>query len=573
MKSKIFSLFILLLSFCSFQNIYGQDCVWAKSAGGSNTDNSNSVATDATGNVYVTGYYYSQTITFGTTTLNNTDTIGHSDMFLVKYNTSGNVVWARSIGGSGDDKSFTVTTCANGYIYITGSFSSPTITFGTTTLTNTGPSYTMDIFLVKYDSTGSVVWAKSAGGVLDDNATSVTTDVSGNNYITGYFRSPTITFGTTLFTNSDTGIYNTSDIFVVKYDYTGSVVWAKCAGGNNSDFSKSITTNASGEIYITGWFQSPIITFGTTTLTDTGIGSGLTHIFLAKYNDAGSVVWAKGAGGNLVDLSNSVATDTAGNIYVTGYFKSTTITFGTTMLTNIDTNNTADIFLVKYDNSGSVVWARRAGGSSDDGANSVSTDASGNVYIGGFFCSPNITFGDTTFTKIGTGYSENVFFVKYNTTGSVEYANIAGGFSYGDVASVTTDTSGNAYITGNYNSPTIIFGTTTLTNICDNDGHYDIFLAKYSFTLSVPTILNETNNLKLYPNPATNEITVSIAQQGISAIIITDMVGREVVKQQVNQLQNVQTITISLHDLVNGMYILRTVGNEGRESTLFEVRK
>ena len=117
--------------------------VWANSAGGTSGDGGISIATDAAGNTYITGDFYSPAITFGGTTLTNN---GGYDIFIAEYDTNGNVVWAKSAGGTADDEGFSIAADAAGNTYITGGFKSPAITFGGTTLTNNG-SY--KIFIAK----------------------------------------------------------------------------------------------------------------------------------------------------------------------------------------------------------------------------------------------------------------------------------------------------------------------------------------------------------------------------------------------------------------------------------------
>jgi hypothetical protein len=160
---------------------------------------------------------------------------------------------------------------------VTGEFNSPTITFGTTTLTNGGGN---DIFVVKYDPSGSVLWAKSGAGISSESGKGISTDASGNIVLTGGFNSPNITFGTTILTNSSSG----SDIFVVKYDPSGNVFWAKSAGGIGGEEGAGISTDASGNIVLTGGFNSPNITFGATILTNSGVGN--LDMFIAKLSSA-----------------------------------------------------------------------------------------------------------------------------------------------------------------------------------------------------------------------------------------------------------------------------------------------
>lgn len=138
-----------------------------------------------------------------------------------------------------------------------------------------------------------MLWAKSAGGTSIEGAQGISTDETGNVLITGYFASTSITFGTTTLTNA-MGI----DIFVVKYDALGNVLWAKSAGGISSDFGVSIANDVSGNIFVTGFFNSPSINFGTTTL----INKGESDVFVVKYDEKGNVMWVKSSGGVIVTL-------------------------------------------------------------------------------------------------------------------------------------------------------------------------------------------------------------------------------------------------------------------------------
>lgn len=445
---------------------------WAKSAGSSSNDFSESIAVNGSGNSYVTGYFTSPTITFGSTTLTNAGGLGY-DMYIVKYNANGNILWARSSGGLGNEEGKAVTVDDLGNCYVTGYFSSATVTFGSATLTHIG--YT-DIFIVKYDSSGNVVWAKGEGGSDYDVPEGIAVDVSGNIYITGEFQSPTITFGSTTLTR--VGGYDT---FTVKYDVSGNVVWAKGAGGSNPDYSSKITVDASGNSYVAGFFNSSSITFGSTTLTN----SGSYDMYIVKYDVDGNVAWAKSAGGTDYDDAKSIAIDASGNSYVTGSFLSSTITFGSTTLSNI---GGGDMYIVKYDSMGIVAWAKNSGGTGSDNGISNATDGLGNCYVTGDFRSSSITFGAITVTNNGTS---NIFIVKYDINGNVLWAMGAGGtsedgdYSYG----IAADMSGNIFGTGIFQSSNINFGSTTLTN----NGGFDIYIVKINDTdsLIAPSVGDE----------------------------------------------------------------------------------
>lgn len=372
--------------------------LWAKRAGGAGGDRGTGITTDATGNVYVTGYYGSlstpSTIIFGTTILSTTG--AGWDMFITKYDAAGNVLWARDAGiGSGNDEGHSISTDAAGNVYVGGVFSSDSITFGAITLVNVSG---FDIFTVKYDSSGNVLWAKGAGSVGQDNLMSITTDASGNVYSTGYYSYtsppvfPAITFGTISFFDTDT-IH--SHLFIVKYDAMGNVLWAKSILGAKG---YAITTDASGNnMYVTGSFGAEL-TLGAFTLTNVSPVGTYTDIFLAKYDATGNVIWAKGDGSVNADLCYSITNDVSGNVYITGSYRAPSITFGTYTLVNADVTATRDeIFVVKYDASGNVQWAKGAGFAAFDHGNSIAADASGNVVVTGDF---QMNFGPPNYTDM-----------------------------------------------------------------------------------------------------------------------------------------------------------------------------
>jgi len=373
--------------------------IWIKSPTGSG--GAISVTIDNNGNILVAGTFYSAAITFGTTTLIN-DSNNTADVFLVKYDTSGNVIWARSAGGKKDDIATAVKSDQIGNAYISGYFISPTITFGTTTLTNDSPGIA-DIFIVKYDANGNVKWAKRSGGKEDDEANYLATDAQCNVYVTGYFNSPSIIFGHDTLMNG--GGYQ--NMFVVKYDSSGNFIWANDPGSNDNINPASISTDLYGSVYITGYYWGFTAAFGPFTFTNPDtISSGDTYnLFLLKYDSAGNIKWARTAIGDNYSQAVSVTNDVAGNVYIAGQTISDNLAFGTDTLPS-------DIFLVKYDSTGNVMWAANARGNiGDDFPNCITTDNSGNVYMTGTFASWVMNFGATTLRDTNNLY---MFLAKYS---------------------------------------------------------------------------------------------------------------------------------------------------------------
>ena len=309
-----------------------------KCFGGSGDDGANSVAVDASGNIYMTGYFSSSSVTFGTTTLSNS---GGADIFTVKCDAGGNPLWARGAGGSSDDQAASVAVDASGNSYVAGYYKSSAISLGSVTLNNTGTNN--NIFLAKYNGSGSVAWAKGAGDVHDDRATSVAVDASGNVFMAGFFEDANITFGSISMSG---GWFR---MFFVKFDANGNAVWGHDVGGSDENYASAVTTDAAGNVYGAGYFSGQPIVFGNDILYPTSY-----DVAVLKFDPAGNPVWAKGAGGWDNDDAFAVTVDPFGNAIVVGGFYSGSIDFGSTTLTN-QYPSIADMFIAKIGNNATAM--------------------------------------------------------------------------------------------------------------------------------------------------------------------------------------------------------------------------
>ena len=219
---------------------------WAKSIGGISRDEGYSITTDKLGNVYVTGFFEdSADFDPGTGTFNLYSN-GIWDIFIQKLDSTGNFIWAKSIGGTSRDLGASITTDELGNVYVTGFFED-TVDFdpgtGTFILTSNGGR---DFFIQKLDASGNFVWAKSIGGSSQRNiAWSITSDASGDLYVTGEFGL-IVDFDPSSQTFYLTATGMSSDVFILKLESNGNFVWAKSMGGSSSDGGISITTDASG---------------------------------------------------------------------------------------------------------------------------------------------------------------------------------------------------------------------------------------------------------------------------------------------------------------------------------------
>jgi hypothetical protein len=322
--------------------------------GGTSNDSGYSIAVDSSGNVYTTGFFEG-TVDFdpgaGTTTLTSA---GSADVFVSKLDSSGALVWAKSFGGASNDVGRSIAVDSSGNVYTTGFFEG-TVDFdpgaGTSNLTSAGGA---DVFVSKLNSSGVLVWAKSFGGASLDVGISIAVDSSGNVYTTGYFQG-TADFDPGAGTSNLTSAGD-FDIFVSKLDSSGNFVWAKSFGAAAVDTGNSIAVDSSGNVYTTGIFAGTVDFdpgAGTTTLTS----AGSVDIFVSKLDSSGALVWAKGFGGASLDVGNSIAVDSSGNVYTSGYFNGTADFdpgAGTSTLTSA---GGADIFVLKLTSSGEALVA------------------------------------------------------------------------------------------------------------------------------------------------------------------------------------------------------------------------
>lgn len=383
---------------------------------------------DAAGNVYIAGYYITS-IVIGTTTLiaQDSSSTNVGDIFIAKLDASGNVLWAKSAGGAVSDMVNSITADAAGNVYITGLYRSRYLRFGSSiTLFNPNASaanffVNTDIYVAKYDASGNIQWAKNtqaAGGGFNDGK-SICTDAAGNVLVAGTFYSPSIAFGTTTLTG--TAAVN---LFVTKYDNAGNVIWAKTANAAGSGAinhtANSVTTDASNNVYFTGNSIASTLTLGSASIVNSGC-------IIGKLDPSGTPLWLK-AGGIGSAIGTGITKDNSGNVYVTGYFDGMNCIFGTDTIKNKNTGgNNEDIFVTKYNPSGSAVWAVGAGGIFRDISTGICVDGNGNAIITGHNKNTALTFGTLSVTC--TGSYNDIFIAKMGApTGIKEnsrYANIS----------------------------------------------------------------------------------------------------------------------------------------------------
>lgn len=512
--------------------------LWAKRAGNIGYEYAKSMAVDDFGNTYIAGYFAFDLALDNSHTLYS---LGSSDIFVAKCDPDGNIIWAKSAGGTKGDIANAIAVDSLGNCYVIGNFNSPSITFGSDTLNYVSGSVgSYDMFIAKFDIDGNVLWAKSAGGTGNDEALSVAIGRSGNPVVSGFFWSPAITFGATTLTHS-----GDQDLYITKYDHDGNVLWSKMGSGTGREWAYSITVDSLENCYVAGSMNSTTLTLGTVTLTK----KANSDVCLIKYSPDGTIVWARNAGVSGDNHARSVATDRSGNIFMVGEFAGTSISFGTFTLINAGFK---DIFAVKYSPDGTPLWANSSGGTKEDGAYSVATDNFGYCYVTGLFKSSAITIGSETLTNAGTDNSD-VFISEYTPDGNAVWAKSVGGAQNDQSYAIAVDTLRNFYVTGYFSSPTIIFDATTLTNA----GTLDIFYVKSSNSaISGINEMPNTITIPVYPNPANHEITVNVPLN--AEIEIINIQGQSCKKF----IKSTEENKLNIEDLPAGIYFVKVTSGQ-----------
>lgn len=463
----------LLILLLATSLLNAQNCFWLKNAGGASFDNAHCITTDPAGNVYVAGDFVSN-ITIGSTVLTET---GSGGFFLAKYSPSGTVLSAKKMNVSIS----VMITDNTGNLYISGAYNGTQV-FGSDTLSSLGYS---DLYLAKCDPSGSFLWARSAGGVTNgEYPGSMILDNTGNIYLTGEFYSDTIHFDSVSIANEGN---SDSDFFIVKYNSVGNVMWANGTGGNRYDTGRGLTTDNSGNVYVSGSFSSDSLLFGSTMLYS--LASGSTSMFLVSYDPSGNVMWAKSYASMWGNSTAYEITSDGNNLYTLGEYSGVSLSVGTDSLINTSSGST-DLFFAKFDLSGNPLWAKSAGGGNYDYMKNIAMDISGNIYLMGYFTSTALAVSTDTVISNPTSSGSGIetFIVEYTSGGSFVKALKIGNSTGAHGEDIITGAGGDVYFTGEY-TVSLALGSSVINPIAQND----IFVADlFSFSSGISSSTNVT---------------------------------------------------------------------------------
>lgn len=507
--------------------------------------------------------------------------------------------WAKQAVGS-VSKCKDVIVDASGNVYSTGTFTGVTdFDPGVGTFTMTSASSNDDVFILKLDASGNFVWAVRMGASSSDRCQSLALDASGNVYATGYFSGITdFDPGAGTFTLGTTGALTA---FIWKLDASGNFVMAKNVGGAG----ESIAVDATGNIYTTGYFSG-------TADFDPGAGSfsltsaGGQDNFISKLDASGNFVWAKGFGGTSTESSYGIAVDASGNVYTAGGFMGTCDFDPGAGTFTVTSAGLGDAYVSKLDASGNFAWTKTFGGLSQDLAQAITLDGSGNVYVtgvnttgfaakldpagtivwskdvggvpqsigldgsgnvyttGAFLVTTDFDPGAGTYT-IATLGSYDIFLSKLDGTGNFVTAIALGGVDYDLANSLVVDGSGAIHVSGFFTGTADMDPSGTFTLTSPGSNNPNAYVLKLTLGSTPPTGFEEIefeNKVSVYPNPFISQLTFHVRESNAknAELVICNSLG-QVIFSETNFADG--KFTMQRNNLPAGVYFYKLV-NENK---------
>ncbi|MBA2610375.1 MAG: T9SS type A sorting domain-containing protein [Bacteroidetes bacterium] len=488
---------------------------------------------DASGNLLVSGFFSSSNDfdpSAAVATLSPT-TNAFSDVFIAKYDGSGNYLWAKNVGGTSYDQCNSQVVDNLGNLYITGTFSSTADFDPSTATSNLVSAGQKDIFMAKYDAAGNYLWAKSIGSANYEACGMITKDNAGNIYLTGVYTTSldcdpsaavaTLTCSSSsifiakydfngnylmcfnaFYTPSGPGMYslevdNFNNIFlaavgsVIKFNSSGIFQTSTYYGPTSTFAPMQLLANSNNDILVIGSCTGVLTINSSTTTLNSLVG---TSFFLINYSNSLNYNWGfvsrdcQSAG---TEGGTSIKIDAAGNVFVAGTYGGI-VDFDPSAASVIDSskNGSPDIFLSKYNAAGNLLWNKTFGSKSADGGKVLlELDAAGNIYLAGNF-SDTIDFDPSPATanliaNMASG-SNRVFFAKYDNNANYIWAKAIDGYnntgSDATANGIGVDASGNVYLAGQFQGVTDFDPSTNNIFQVSQAGYRDVFFAKYDAT-------------------------------------------------------------------------------------------
>jgi len=465
------------------------DLGFAFAIGDAGLDGVYDVTADAVGNAYVAGYFQGTVDFDAGPDATSLTSAGSGDAFVAKYSPDGDLIWARAVGGVGNDNANTIAIDPAGNVYVGGIFQL-TADFdpgpGTFNLNSNGG---WDSFLMKLDTDGNFAWARSVGGGSNDFNGPIGVDSAGNVYQAIGPWSSSFDIDPGPGTDIRTKVGGGWDAFIMKLNSAGDFAWAGQIAGPHEEVIHDLVIDAADNVYLTGAFMG-------TTDFDPGPGTfnltsaGNYDMYVAKLDNGGTLQRVDAFGSWGADVGNCLTLDAAGNLFAGGNFQNTVDFDPGPGTFNLTSAGGQDAVVFKLDNSGDFIWARGVGGPGADALGGLGIDNAGNVVVGGYFTgTADFDPGPGTFNLTSAGNSD-IFVTQLDGDGNFVWAGRMGGPNHDGYGSLGAGPSGNVYLAGFFQG-TADFdpgpGTVDLTSA----GTQDAFLAQ--LTTNDPPVADTQN--------------------------------------------------------------------------------
>lgn len=525
---------ILIIGLLFAWSCSSQSFEWVQQIGGTGTDQGYAVVTDNSSNVYAIGYFQKD-IELGAFRLRVTE--GSNDIYIARYDANGTVVWAMQSQSSSYIYGLSIASDHQGAIYVTGYFGE-SVRFDDISLTSSGYH---DVFLVKLDEEGNVLWARRGGGkgeLLGDIGRRVSVDLQGNVYLFGEFE------GTASFGEFEVSAAGGQDVFLAKYDDQGQEQWVVSGGGSQSERGLALASDQQGSVYTGGSFQGSAV-FDNEKVESTGIQAG----FLTKYTNAGELVWVKQLSGSGEVIIRSLGVDKDQDLIFAGSFTNT-IEAGELRVKAVGGE---DFFLSKYSNEGTVKWIKGGGGNLTDRIYDVVTNEQGEIFVGGIF-QHNIAIDDFRLSALGMS---DALIAQYAPNGEARWVQPIGSTADDVIWDIAT-TGDHLFSTGSF-FRTASFGLgKEIVLEAKTENKLDAFLSDTRVESMVSSSPDQSMaySIRVFPNPGSGLINIELGQaaNAIDTLVIYDAAGRFLKK--VAPLNASRTMEISLDQQLAGQVLL-----------------
>ncbi len=499
----------------------GQTFSFAKRVGGTQFENAMGIAVDSSSNIIVSGYFSGTADFDPSAATHNLTSSGGNDIFLARYDSAGNYLWAIAIGGAGEELTYADPAVDEyGNIYICGVFDTGA------DFNPNGPTYLLnnrggqDGFIAKYDSTGTLIWARGMGGSSND----IIYRIDYKNYLILF----TGAFSDSAFLDNglvQTGLYGNdhTDVALGKFTPIGNLLWVSQIGGKGDEYSYNITADVNGFTYVTGTFNDTLIIDNMDTLYADG-----TTAFIASFSNIGSYLWAftiKGC------IPFGISMDHNNDILTCGMFSGYTDFDPGIDTSALLSQGPYDAYFAKYSNTGNYIFAKRVGGSGMDVGYAFSELKDNTLLFTGYFSNTADFDPDITIASLNSSGLADLFVAHYDDSGNYINAFRCGSSGFDFTRNFVADRANAIYIAGGFEQ-SVDFNPSSGINFLNSAGSRDGYFAKYSFSPTgyLTPVLSE-ESIQVYPNPFTDYISVNFSKQISYNITITDIAGQEIIRE------------------------------------------